>query len=256
MRSERQRVHRGLRVWLFFAEWSSRNGPLASISPWIGTVVASWLASNREIGVIIAAAVVAGLGCLPVAAAGYWQNRERADENRRDARERRISDHVTRTMLPTLAATSRLRRRARIRQLGSILEPTAQFLWGEVFEKSPDVRVVIYALKDDASGLTAVGHGGQRSAAGEIDFSTPRGAKIFDELVGPDLHVYESGVVGESYVSYVALPLTVESDVYGMLSIDSRSAVELSSDDGFALEPIAGALSVMFSEAARGARSR
>lgn len=236
------------------------TSPFAAVAPWIGTLVGSWIvgANTGSVSAIIIGAVVAGVGCTPVAAAAQWVKTRGNRARRQDARERKVMEYASLVLLPHLGEFSHLTAEERIGARDVVLVDTVDYLQNNVFrdeEKSQlktalSTRVVLHAFGTTPNQLEVVYQAGRPDPATVFDLSDGgRGAKVLDDLLG-GITTYSSQLVGRNYVSYVSAPIITGDDaIYGMISVDTTDIRQLDTEDGYALEVIASALAVFYQEA-------
>lgn len=236
------------------------TSPFAAVAPWIGTLVGSWIvgANTGSVTAIIIGAVIAGVGCIPVAAAAQWVKTRGNRTRRQDARERKVMEYASLVLLPHLGEFSHLTADERIGAREVVLVDTVDYLQNNVYrdeEKSQlktalSTRVVLHAFGETPGQLEVVYQAGRPDPATEFNLEDGgRGAKVLDDLLG-GIATYSTQLVGRNYVSYVSAPIiTGDNAIYGMISVDTTDIRQLDPEDGYALEVIASALAVFYQEA-------
>lgn len=260
----RVRATLALRQWGYRVGESCHTSPVAAVAPWLGTLAGSWIvgANTGSVLAFLLGALIAALGCAPVAAAAAWVRIDTGRVARREARERKALQYASMQLIPKLGECTALTRALRIRMKNEIVEDTVKFLEENVYRDDPretlrpelTTRVVLYVLADGRRELDPVCQAGRPDLASVfVDGDGGRGQKAFNELLD-ERGTFESNLTGREYVSYVSAPIASGTAVFGMLTVDSTDYRKLERDDRDALEVIAAALAVFFVEAERGAR--
>jgi transcriptional regulator with GAF, ATPase, and Fis domain len=213
---------------------------------------------------VVAGAVLAGVGVLPVVASGYWATQDQKLEDEYEARERIVLRAVA-GFTREAADVTILPRARRAEELDRVVEESLGLLCDVVFNRVDGIRAVVYAISDDSSELTVLHQAGRPDRAGAFAASDPTGAAVFERLTAPENHTFFSGddpsatlarTDERGYATFISAPIRSASNAYGMLTLDAPSPGDLDSRDGDLIEVLASALCLYFAEAARGARAR
>lgn len=237
------------------------TSPFAAVAPWIGTLVGSWIvgANTGSVTAIVIGAVIAAIGCTPVAASAQWVKMRGDRLRRQDARERKVMEYASLVLLPQLGEFSHFTPVERVTARNEALMETVEYLQNKVYRDEDksllrtdlSTRVVLYAFDSTATHLEVIHQAGRPDAATAFHlYDEARGSKILNDLLTGSA-TYEPKLAGRNYVSYVSAPIiTGDNNIYGMISVDTNDITQLDQEDGYALEVIASALAVFYQESA------
>lgn len=262
-RERRRSVGRVLRSFtraqLLKAGKFSHTSPFAAVAPWIGTLVGSWIvgANTGSVTAIVIGAVIAAIGCTPVAASAQWVKMRGDRTRRQDARERKVMEYASLVLLPQLGSFSHFTPDERVDAREKALVKTVDYLQNKVYRDEDknllrtdlSTRVVLYAVNSIATHLEVVHQAGRPDPATAFHlYDGARGTKILNDLLTGS-STYDPELVGRNYVSYVSAPIiSGDNNIYGMISVDTTDITQLDQEDGYALEVIASALAVFYQE--------
>lgn len=261
-REARSRVARRLaKARAVAAEWfaqlgqKARTSPAAAVSPWLGTMVASWLVgwAQGNLWMIIAGAVIAAAGCSPVAASSFANAREMSRELRREARERQALTLASSVLLLPLADVPAMSIDRRVAARDAAADRTVKYLTENVFTDE-GVRVVVFVVDDAGERMEPRWSAGRSDPPSAFVRGTSRGDAAFAEITGVSGHIYSNELEGRQYTAFISAPIVAGENAFGMLTVDATDADSLDSDDGYAVEVVASGLAVYFAEAIRGRR--
>jgi hypothetical protein len=207
-------------------------------------------ASAGNVTLIVVGALFAGVGCLPVAAAGHWTLLARNTESRRDARERKVLE-IAQQYLTRATEVTRLPRKERLAVLDDVVKEVPLLLCRDVYQNMHSVRAVVFGVANSGE-LHVLSQAGRSDAAKAFDAASGRLGSLREFLAGPNNHLFVTNLHERTYSSFVSVPIRSATVVYGMLTIDALNAADLDESDGYVVEVLASALCLFFAEAIRG----
>jgi transcriptional regulator with GAF, ATPase, and Fis domain len=252
-------------MWSKLWEWVVRFtlSPFAEMLTWVGTLFGGIVVAGAqgELRTILLGATIVALSVLPLAIQGtiQWRHERRGDVT--DARESKALEYSTDAMRRA-AEIEKQPRAKRVAMSQQAVGETLDSIWESFFERNPRVRVVLFLVAPSGDALrveTVRGRGESRPrdfAAGD-----ERSEIAIDQLFSSDESIYVRdvtnlppswGAAGRDYATFIRLPVRTTSDAYGMLTVDSSRASDLSDRDAGALEVYASALAFFLATAARG----
>lgn len=252
------------RVW----EWVVRFtlSPFAEILTWVGTLFGGILVSGAQdrTWLIFVGAAIVLVSVLPLAIQGAIQWRQERQDDYKDARESVALEYSTRA-LRLAAAIEKQPRARRVTMSQAAVVSCIDSVWAGYFEHNSRVRVVLFLIIAPGDALKVELFRGRDERPRDFVSGEPRTSiavrqlSLSDESVYvPDISRLETdwGASGRTYSTFIRLPIRTTSDAYGMLTVDSTRAADLSQRDAVALEVYSTALAFFLATAARGEHNR
>lgn len=259
----RSKRHRAFLRHAWIATYESRYAELVTAA---GTVIGSAIISlsggmpDRWLLILVGALIIL-VGLLPTWARSTALSKEDRRDALLDARAS-VTDDYLRATLAAASSVIGLPRRNRVQLAQAEVQKVLDLIWERYYSSSGSIRVIFFAVSEDALRLEPVASAGRADEARVFDASVDeRGRLGLERLeVEDDFEYHPStadlpenwGATGRSYSAFLSVPVRVANHGYGLISVDSVDPAELDRRDGESIALFASALGFYFASADRG----